>query len=93
MNDKIFKENVKSILDKQILYSSNPYEEIKMKKISKNIKNRLLEQQTNNSTTITYNNSNLILNVSTIKRDITLPKINSHRDIKPKKIYNQSKFK
>jgi hypothetical protein len=90
MSEKNSRVNIKSILIKQVLSSSNPYEEMKFIKITNNLRKRLLGQQSNNSTAITNNHSNTRLNFSVIKRDITLPRLNSHRNIKTKDILKQS---
>jgi hypothetical protein len=90
MSDRNSKVNVKSILDKKILYSPNPYEEIKLRNISNKIRKRILEQQSNNSTTITNNHSQVKLYLSVTKRDVTLPKINPHRANKPKDVLKSS---
>lgn len=77
-----------SKVQSQILSSSNPHEEIRLKKISDKIKKKLLEHHTDYSTTITNNGSNLKLNISTIKHElIALPKLNTQKiAAKPKPI-------
>jgi hypothetical protein len=75
----------KDIFNKYIISFSNPYEEDKLKKISENIRNRILQQQSEGSTTISYNRSGIRLNMSGVKRnENSLPLIASYRKNKYK---------
>ncbi len=84
MSENISKINTKNI-SKLLISSSNPYEEFKLKKISDNIRKRILQGQCDNSTTITNNRSSVKLNIST-HRENQLPRINSQRIVKNKNI-------
>jgi hypothetical protein len=88
MSRVISKVNIQS----QLLASSNPHEQVRLKKISNKLMKKLLEHNTDYSTTITNNGSKL--NISTIKHEATtLPKVASQRIIQNANPIKQSKIK
>lgn len=83
-------ERITNLHNSPMLSSSNPYEEVRLKKITKKIRKRLLEHNAYHSTTITNNHSNLKLSIPEIKKE-TLPKINSSREHKRNSSENPSR--
>lgn len=78
MSEKI--SRLTTIFNKQILYSSNPYEEAKLRKLTDNIRKRILIEKIEASTTITNNPSTVRFNLSSINREQSvIRKIDSHR--------------